>query len=147
MTTNKPRVFISYSSKDKHIARNLAEVLQVAGAAAWPDTDAIPSAHWLDDIQRAMQEADVFVFLMSPDALKSQWVNVEIGAALNLSAEQGKALLIPVMIRDVDLPLLLRPFQFLDARRMSVDELGKRLIELIETTQTRESRGKKSKKH
>ncbi len=65
-------VFISYSRKDANFVRRLHAALTAAGRDSWVDWEDIPpTAQWLNEIYAAIEAADAFVFVISPDSLTS----------------------------------------------------------------------------
>lgn len=92
------KLFVSYSRKDSKTARRLIEALTQMGQDVWVDWEDIPpAADWLEQIFRGIEGSDAFIFIVSPDSIKSEVCNVEIGrAALNNKR------IIPVVIRDVE---------------------------------------------
>jgi WD40 repeat protein len=91
-------VFISYSRKDKDFAARLQAALVEHEREPWLDTkDIPPTAEWLQEIYGAIEKADSFVFVMSPEALSSEVCQRELAHAV----EHHKRL-IPVVRRDVD---------------------------------------------
>lgn len=90
--------FISYSRKDQAFVRLLFERLEVRGREIWVDWDGIPpTAEWMDEIQRGIEAADSFIFVLSPASLASRICLVE----LDYATEQGKRL-VPVVHGVVD---------------------------------------------
>ena len=77
-----PRIFISHASEDKEIAIQIAEDLRAQGIDAWLDQwelsfgDALQSA-----ISKGIDEAGIFLAVMSHAALGKPWVKAEIDAA------------------------------------------------------------------
>ena len=72
-------VFISYSRKDKEFAHRLQETLVEHEREPWLDTQDIPpTAEWLQEIYGAIEKADSFVFVISPDVLGSQVCQLEL---------------------------------------------------------------------
>jgi WD40 repeat protein len=91
-------VFISYSRKDKEFAHRLQEALVEHEREPWLDTQDIPpTAEWLQEIYGAIEKADSFVFVISPDVLGSQVCQLELAHAVKHHKR-----LIPVVRRDVD---------------------------------------------
>jgi WD40 repeat protein len=91
-------VFISYSRKDKEFAHRLQEALVEHEREPWLDTQDIPpTAEWLQEIYGAIEKADSFVFVISPDVLGSQFCQLELAHAVKHHKR-----LIPVVRRDVD---------------------------------------------
>jgi WD40 repeat protein len=92
------KLFVSYSRKDSFRARNLIESFRSINQDVWVDWESIPPAvDWLEQIFRGIEEADAFIFLISPDSIASEVCKVEITrAALNNKR------IIPIVLRDVD---------------------------------------------
>ncbi len=85
--------FISYSRKNIDFVRKLNDGLDASGIKAWVDWEGIPpSADWMAEITRAIQAADAFIFVISPDSLASK----VCGDELELGLKYNKKL-IPVL--------------------------------------------------
>ena len=66
------QLFISYSRKDTEFTRKLTGRLAADGLEAWVDwQDIPPSVDWMKEIQKGIEDADVFLFLVSPDSIAS----------------------------------------------------------------------------
>lgn len=92
------QIFISYSRKDTEITRQITEQFQAEGLEAWVDwQDIAPSIDWMNEIQKGIEEADVFLYLISPDSIASQVCAAEV----NYAIINGKRI-IPVVVRDFD---------------------------------------------
>lgn len=90
-------VFISYSRKDKDFVRKLHTALEESGRDAWIDWENIPlTADWLEEIKSGIEEADSFIYVISPDSVHSDVCAAELGHAL----ESNKRL-VPVMHREL----------------------------------------------
>ena len=93
-------VFISYARKDLDFVKGLHASLEARGKSAWVDWEGIPpSAEWLDEIKGAIEEAEAFVFVISPYSCSSEICALELRHA----REQGKRL-IPVLRAEVSEP-------------------------------------------
>ena len=91
-------VFISYSRKDKEFVHRLQEAMVEHEREAWLDTkDIPPTAEWLQEIYAAIEKADSFVCVISPDVLGSEFCQIELAHAVKHHKR-----LIPVVRRDVD---------------------------------------------
>jgi WD40 repeat protein len=92
------KVFISYSRRDILFVRKLNAALDAAGIEAWVDWEGIPySADWMAEIARAIEGADAFLFVMSPDSLASRICAEE----LELGIKNNKKL-IPILYREAE---------------------------------------------
>ncbi|MBW4693561.1 MAG: TIR domain-containing protein [Lyngbya sp. HA4199-MV5] len=76
-------VFISYSRKDKDFVKTLHTALAKCDRDAWVDWEDIPlTADWWQEIERGIEAADTFVFVVSADSVASRVCNQEIDHAV-----------------------------------------------------------------
>jgi len=91
-------VFISYSRKDKDFVRRLDESLKSRGREAWVDwNDIRPTEEWMQAIYAAIEGADTFVFVLTPDSVASVICGREIAHA----AARNKRM-VPIIAREVN---------------------------------------------
>src|SRR6266508_1293574 len=91
-------LFISYSRKDIEVARRLTDAFKGQGLDFWIDWEGIPpTVDWWREIERGIEGADIFLFLLSPDSARSKVCKQEIEHA----AKNGKRL-IPVVVMDIN---------------------------------------------
>jgi hypothetical protein len=120
--------FISYAREDKAFALKLRRGLATRGRLAWLDLRNIGAlAPWRREIAAAIDAADVFVFVISPDAVKSRACRSELRFAV-----QAKKRLAPLVWREADaktVPAALQEPNWLFVRRREdIDDLVERLI-------------------
>jgi tetratricopeptide (TPR) repeat protein len=90
-------IFVSYSRKDKDFVRRLDEALKSRGREAWVDWEDIrPTEEWMQAIYAAIEGADTFVFVLTPDSVASEVCGREIAHA----AANNKRM-VPIVARDV----------------------------------------------
>jgi tetratricopeptide (TPR) repeat protein len=91
-------VFISYSRKDKNFVRRLDGSLKSRGREAWVDWEDIrPTEEWMQAIYAAIEGADTFVFVLTPDSVAS----VVCGREIAHAAVHNKRM-VPIVARDVN---------------------------------------------
>ena len=91
-------VFISYSRKDLPFVRKLYQALAERKRDSWVDWEGIPpTAEWLWEINSAIDAAQAFLFVISPDSVVSEVCTKEIGHAV-----EHEKRLIPIVCREVD---------------------------------------------
>lgn len=93
-------VFISYSRKDKDFVQTLHHALAAEGRDIWVDWEDIPlTADWWTEIQRGIEAANTFVFVISPDSATSTVCGQELDHAINHNKR-----IVPVVYRNTDAP-------------------------------------------
>lgn len=76
------RIFISYCREDIDFARHLKTLLQAERFDVWLDERSLgPGDYFSDKIQKAIDRCLAFVVIMSPRAVKSEWVKRELARA------------------------------------------------------------------
>lgn len=89
-------VFISYSRKDKTFVQKLNNALDTAGVQTWVDWEGIElGSDWMNTISEAIQGNDAFLYVISPDSLKSKVCTDELELSLKLNKK-----LIPILFRE-----------------------------------------------
>ena len=87
-------IFISYSRKDIAFARLLQEALRNSQFDAWIDWERIPVGEkWWQEITEAIQNANVFVFIVSQHSIGSKVCKDEIELAL-----KNNKRIIPILV-------------------------------------------------
>lgn len=78
------RVFLSHSSKDRGVVVRLAKILKRHKIEYWYSaTHIVAAKQWHDEIGRALARCNWFLVVLTPDAVRSQWVKRELLFALN----------------------------------------------------------------
>ncbi|MEO7317919.1 MAG: toll/interleukin-1 receptor domain-containing protein, partial [Chthoniobacteraceae bacterium] len=91
-------VFISYSRKDKAFVQRLDEALRKREREAWVDWEGIrPTEEFMQAIYGAIEGADTFLFILSPDSVSSVVCGKEIAHAV----AQNKRM-VPIVAREVN---------------------------------------------
>src|SRR5688572_2918892 len=126
-------LFISYSRKDIAAAQKLTESFKGMDLDVWIDWEGIPpTVDWWKEIERGIEEADIFLFLISPDSVQSKVCKQELEHA----ARNGKRL-IPLVVRDIkadESPPELRPLNWIFFR--PEDDFDQSLSKLITAIKT-----------
>lgn len=111
-----PSVFISHSMSDAGTADEIRRSLMARGFDVWSDATIRFGESWQEQIETAITNADVFVLVVSPEFLQSRYALFELGIAYS-RAREGTAVIIPVVVRDAQVPAFLQ--QFLQTRLLS----------------------------
>lgn len=111
------RLFVSYSRLDRPAVRLVVNRLEDCHDV-WIDWEDIPAAHrWATAIERGIEQADAFVFLLSPTSCLSDYCLKELEYASSLNK-----LLVPVLLTDVgnQCPAALGQYQWLSLKDFEI---------------------------
>ena len=99
----KPKIFISYSPRDKRHRERLETELKVLAnlgllERVWSDRMIDPGEKWDNVIRRELMEADVFIILVSLASLTSNYIiEREIPMAMELQS-RAQLVIVPVIL-------------------------------------------------
>jgi cellulose biosynthesis protein BcsQ len=96
-----PKVFISYSSKDREIADEVLRVLTGAGLHTFSQRDVRAGSIWSQQVVQQIEQASAFVAICSKDSLRSDWMRNEAEMFMrnNLRSQSPKPI-IPLVLPD-----------------------------------------------
>ena len=98
------KIFISYSSSDVDFAKKLVRWLEEKGHHIWIDKKMIlAGADYPEEIAEAIERADIFLPLFSPNSVDSRWVQKEI-----YYADEKQKLIVPILLKFLELPKKLK---------------------------------------
>jgi peptide/nickel transport system substrate-binding protein len=109
------KIFISYSSKDRDLVKNLGADLATLGHEVWFDQELSGGQAWWDTILTGIRGCDLFIFALTPRSLDSYPCKLEYTFAESLNKT-----ILPILLKDVDttlLPPALSKLQFVDYRQ------------------------------
>lgn len=89
-------MFLSYTRADQERVQSLTEDLQRLGRPPWLDREIHGGAPWWREIIHRIQTADVFLFALSEDSLRSRPCQLELRYA-----DQLRIPVIPIMVGDI----------------------------------------------
>jgi WD40 repeat protein len=79
-------LFLSYARVDAPLVKQASALLVERGWKTWVDRSDIPSASdWMSAIRAGIEEADGFVFVMTPHSIASRMCRVELSIATELA--------------------------------------------------------------
>jgi hypothetical protein len=88
------KIFISHSSHDKWVARQISKMLEADKHETFLDEKDITTGDSINkEIQKHLKDSDHLLLLISPASVSSQWVFIELGGAIALDKK-----VIPVLL-------------------------------------------------
>ena len=138
------RAFLSHSSLDKErFATGFAKRLRANGVDAWyDDWELRPGDSLVDRIfKHGLDNADVFVVVLSANSIDSKWVKEELNNAAIRKIE-GLCKIVPVVLDGVEVPAVLRDTLYQEiADCDSYDDEFGRILDGVFNQQTKPSLG------
>jgi len=96
------KIFVSHSHEDNAFCQQLVRALRGAGADAWFDEHDLGAGHLLDAVERELRQRPIFLLILSPAAMQSQWVRNEAIWAFNRMQRDPQRVFLPVVAQPVD---------------------------------------------
>lgn len=113
--SGKVVAFLSHSSKDKALIRQLAADLANAGIDVWLDEQRILVGDSIaEKIGQGLAQSDFFVIALSSNSVGSTWVQKELNNALIQEVERRKVTVLPIKLSDCEIPGLLLDKKYAD---------------------------------
>lgn len=100
MTTQ--RIFVSHSHEDNGFCHKLVEALGTTSTDVWFDEQKLGPGQLLLTIERELRACPIFVVILSPAALASDWVRDESSWAYILQWREPHRVILPVLAQPVD---------------------------------------------
>lgn len=129
------KVFISHAQKDAALAQKLSSVLREAGLDVWGGMEEIlPGENWAERVAKALTESEAMIVLLTPEALASSNVMLEIGYALGQKSYDQR--LIPIIVGNPEkipeekIPWILRHLKMIRLPAQDKDEESLKQIAL-----------------
>lgn len=109
-------IFISHAHADRDWARRLFQLLTAGGRRVWFDEQSLDSleSHELAALEGISRSRHTVV-LLSPNYVLSKWAQREFDEAGLLIRGNRERRLLPILIKNGEIPAALRPFHYLDA--------------------------------
>ncbi|MFB2837050.1 TIR domain-containing protein [Floridanema evergladense] len=107
------QVFLAYAYEDKEVMEKIRNSLRRDSITVWTNTTDIQKGEAYDKaVRRGIEQADNVVYLLSPEALKSEFCEQELNYALSLNKR-----LVPLLVKHIskkEIPESLRYVQYID---------------------------------
>lgn len=115
-------IFISYSTKNQDIARDVRRYLETHGITCWMAPESIPAgSNYTKEIPYGILYSKIAVLILSEDALHSIWVNQEVSYLLN-----ADHIVIPYLVDNLDITseTIHEPFSDVISQQQPITHMG-----------------------
>src|SRR3984885_8359386 len=124
-----PDVFVSYSRRDNEFVERLAHDLRERGKDVWVDVEGIRDAEVFPEaLRRAIEGSDAFVFIISPDSVRSPFCEQEVAHASGLNKR-----IVPLALRNVPDEAIPEEIRFRNWIPVGEETGADRVISVIDT--------------
>jgi WD40 repeat protein len=138
-------VFLSHSSKDKPIVRELANYLKDQGVRVWLDESEIQPGDLIGlKINEGLEQSRTLVLVMSANASESEWVAFETQTILFSDPTNSQRRFIPLRLDDAEIKGALKQFAYIDWRQRSPEQYARLLTACLTPTASVEEAEEKS---
>src|ERR1022692_1942485 len=120
---HKYDVFLSHSSTDKAVVRELATRLQNDGLRVWLDEWVIQPGDLISSaVENGLENSRVLLLFMSAQAIASDWVRLERSTVIFRDPTNAQRRFIPIRLDDVAIGDTLKQYAYIDWRKRSEQE-------------------------
>ncbi|WP_176083095.1 toll/interleukin-1 receptor domain-containing protein [Martelella sp. HB161492] len=118
------KIYVSYTMRDDLFAQSLIGSLRAAGHEITIEGARLtPGINWRLELNQGLKAAEVFIILISENAMHSQFPMMELGTARAYAETSGKMLILPIVLGDLSLPTIVQDIQVIFARDRSASDL------------------------
>ncbi len=122
------KIFISYSRRDMDFVERLAQDLSDNGYEVWYDLTKIEGGdRWAQEIQKGINQSQIFVIVVTSTSLKSEWVEKEY-----IFASQRGLKIVPLLREHCELPIWLLNIQYVDIIGINYERNYYQILEAFE---------------
>jgi hypothetical protein len=115
--TTKPDIFISHSSRDKAVARQLAKALNYCAIDVWLDDWELDVGQSLtEEIAEAMDGSRYIAILITENYNTSVWTKTEYKKALSREQKEGRTVMLPLIVGEAQIPDFIEDKVYIDLR-------------------------------
>lgn len=121
MMSEHNKAFLSHQEKDKEFVEALGTQLLRNGTDVFFDKwdiqggDSVPR-----EIENALAECNLFLYVLSPPATKSKWVQEEYYAFLYRKINEHNLRIIPILRETCERPPFIAPLRYIDFRKVDI---------------------------
>ncbi|MEQ8470745.1 MAG: toll/interleukin-1 receptor domain-containing protein [Marinoscillum sp.] len=117
-------IFISYSTHDLEFVSTLKNKLMELGHGLFVAGEDIKAGeNWNDQIKKSLENAEVFIPILTEHSVKSNWVTYEFGVFSEYVRQNKSKAIIPVVLDDVVLPAVFINHLYIKANKNNIDDL------------------------
>jgi TIR domain len=110
--------FLSHSSQDKTIIRQIASDLTAEGVEVWLDEQRIHVGDSIPEkIAQGLAQSDFFLIALSEHSVDSEWVKRELNNALVQEISKRKIAILPLKLSACEIPMLIAEKKYADFSR------------------------------
>jgi len=111
-------VAISYAHADSEFALNLTQQIFLHGGSVWIDQcEIVPGESIYQKVQEAFSSASVILAILSKNSVASVWCKKEISSAMTREMDEGRVVVIPILLEDCEIPFFLKDKLYADFRK------------------------------
>ena len=116
------KAFLSHQSSDKSTVEVIGKALLGSGVEVFYDEwDIVGGESIPGEIEKALEECNIFIYALSPTSVESKWVKIEYHSFLYRKINDHTLRIIPVLLADCKKPAFVAPIKHIDFRAFESD--------------------------
>lgn len=125
--------FLSYSTKDEHLAALIADIILQKGYSVFAQFNDMPvGSNFITEMQEGLENSSRFICLYSEDYWASDYCQQEWNAAITYDPRGKERKIVPFLISEYAIPPLARPLVYKNLIGLNNEEFQKAVLEAIE---------------
>jgi len=130
-----PSVFLSHSSEDNDIVREIYYKLEEKNISCWFDeAEMKPGDIIYEKINQGLSKVDFIIVFLSRNSISSSWVKSEINAAFSMGRQRDESNIVPVFLPNIDMndiPPLLKGIVGIKVKNDNYDNVIKEIMSSV----------------
>jgi PHD/YefM family antitoxin component YafN of YafNO toxin-antitoxin module len=132
--STRPHVFIASTSKQRDLAHELAQRIELQGGEPGLVEETIEAGQdWQTAIKSQVERSQAAVVVVSPDSYESSRVREEWSQIQERIWEDPDFKVVPVIVEDAELPPFLKKWQGVSAAELDTDAIASAVKEIVAT--------------
>lgn len=124
--------FVSHAHADNALCSPYVTALRTRGYDLWFDLSNIQNGHFLtQEIQRQLEQRTAFILMLTPSALKSFWVELEINTFFGLMAQDRSRVFLPVRLAECEIPAMMNALTWIDGTRVPLAQTVEAIAQVL----------------
>jgi hypothetical protein len=132
------KCFISSANEDAKLANTIADAVRSkTNCEVFTDKDISHGTSWRQSLDEKVKDTDLFVVLISPAALSSNFVRDEWASIQERAWQSNDVAILPILVGETDAPAFLKPWKYIEAKDATPSDVSNAVTDCIQSFHTK----------